>query len=79
MNQESLTLLVFSGCPFCDKVTDFMKENNISIPIIDIMTDEKTREKLYEETKSMQVPCLDINGSYMRESDDIIEYLRKTI
>lgn len=67
-------LFVRSGCPYCRKVQDYMKKENIELPIRDISIDAAVREKLIQEGGKQQVPCLFIDGKALYESDDIIAY-----
>ena len=74
--QPNLTLYIGLGCPFCTKVTRFMNNKGIDIPIKDIWHDEQARKELVALTGKTQVPCLQIDDQGMLESDDIIDYLR---
>ena len=72
-----LHLFFKSTCPFCQKVLKFMDENDIHLPLKDILADPSIREELVTKGGSQQVPALEIDGEIMYESDDIIEYLKK--
>ena len=63
-------------CPYCIKVMNFMSENNITIPLRDIVADESAAETLIAIGGKRQVPCLFIDGKPLYESGDIIEWLR---
>lgn len=80
MENEKYTLFVKDGCPFCEKVLNFMNEHHIVLPIVKINLME--RDVIYDQLINLggkfQVPCLDIDGTAMYESDDIIAYLNKT-
>ena len=69
-------LFVGTICPYCKKVENFMKEENISIDIVNIEEDREAMKKLIEEGGKRQVPCLYHDGKYLYESDDIIDFLR---
>lgn len=69
-------LFVGTICPYCAKVENFMKEENISIDIVNIEEDREAMKKLIEEGGKRQVPCLYHDGKYLYESDDIINFLR---
>lgn len=73
----SLTLYHFEGCPYCKRVRDFMAQNNISIPLKDILKNPEYREELRKIGGKEQVPCLVIEGKALYESLDIIEWLKK--
>jgi glutaredoxin len=65
-------------CPFCNKVINYIKENNLEIEMRNINIKE-----YYDELLSIggldQVPMLLVNGKPLYESDDIIKYLKDNI
>ena len=73
---HELELFMKPTCPYCIKVMNFMSENNISIPLRDIVADESAAETLIAIGGKRQVPCLFIDGKPLYESGDIIEWLR---
>ena len=80
MENSQYTLYVKAGCPFCAKVLNFMDEHDIVLPIMDISLEpyKDGYDKLINLGGTYQVPCLDIDGKPLYESDDIIAYLNKT-
>ncbi len=76
---KNLTLYFFNGCPFCAKVMNFLKENNIVVSMKNIHEEEGAKEELIRIGGKGQVPCLVINGKALYESDDIIEWFREKI
>ena len=70
-------LYVGTVCRFCKKVENFMAENNIEIPTVNIQEDRDAMLDLVENGGKRQVPCLYHDGKYLYESDDIIEYLKE--
>ena len=80
MENEKYTLYVKDGCPFCAKVLNFMDEHHIVLPIVktNLMEHDAIYDELINLGGKFQVPCLDIDGTAMYESDDIIAYLNKT-
>ncbi|SHH21893.1 Glutaredoxin [Anaerosphaera aminiphila DSM 21120] len=76
---ENLKLFVGTFCPFCVKVERFMEENNIkNVDIVNIDTDVEARNFLVEHGGKRQVPCLFAGDKPLYESNDIIEFLKKT-
>ena len=73
---HELELFMKPTCPYCIKVMNFMSENNITIPLRDIVADESAAETLLTVGGKRQVPCLFIDGKSLYESGDIIEWLR---
>lgn len=72
---HELELFMKPTCPYCIKVMNFMSENNITIPLRDIVADESAAETLVAVGGKRQVPCLFIDGKPLYESGDIIEWL----
>lgn len=70
-------LYVGTVCRFCKKVENFMEENNINIPLVNINEDKKAMLELIEKGGKRQVPCLYHDGEYLYESDDIIAFLKE--
>lgn len=70
-------LYVGTVCRFCKKVENFMEENNIDIPLVNINEDKKAMLELMEKGGKRQVPCLYHDGEYLYESDDIIVFLKE--
>lgn len=75
MATQNLELFYKPTCPYCHKVMSFMEQNNIDLPMHDIVADDAARERLIEVGGKRQVPCLFIDGKAMYESGDIINYL----
>ena len=64
------------GCPYCNKVINYLKTTNLEYRLLDISEKQYLQELL--STGGMeQVPFMvdTNNGKKMYESDDIIEYL----
>lgn len=68
-------------CPFCLKVLNFFKENDIikfpSYNIEDANSGYENQDKLIAVGSKVQVPCMVIDGKAMYESDDIIAYAKE--
>lgn len=77
MTKSNLTLYIGGTCHFCARVTDYLKDNPMNITIKDVWTDEVANEALLKLTGGKtQVPCLQIDNTFMHESLDIIEKLK---
>lgn len=66
-------------CGYSKKVLDFMSENGIELPTHCLQTEEGAEERLVALGGKAQVPCLDIDGVAMYESDDIIAWLKENM
>ena len=73
---RQLTLFYIPECPHCQKVMNFLKQNNMSLRLINRDTSPETRKELIKLGGNPQVPCLIIEGKALYESDDIIEWLK---
>ncbi len=84
MGKEADFELYFKpDCPYCLKVLNFFKDNNIikftSYNTEDGNCGEENAKKLKEVGGKVQVPCIVIDGKAMYESDDIIEYAKANL
>lgn len=75
--KPELTLYHFVGCPYCQKVRDYLKSASITVPLKDIRQTPEWRDELLKISGKAQVPCLLINGKPLWESSDIIEWFKK--
>jgi len=73
----TLTLYHFNGCPYCQRVRDYLAKENITVPMKDTHANASFKEELFKIGGKTQVPCLVIDGKAMYESLDIIEWFRK--
>jgi glutaredoxin 3 len=74
---QNLTLYHFMGCPYCQRVRDFMNQESITIPLKDTHQNPAYKEELIKIGGKPQVPCLVIDGKAMYESMDIINWLKQ--
>lgn len=72
-----LTLFYHDTCPYCLKVLEFMKENNMSLPLKNVHETAENRQELMTKGGKGQVPALEIDDRVMYESDDIIAWLQE--
>ncbi|KWZ78639.1 glutaredoxin family protein [Anaerococcus tetradius] len=70
-------LFVGTVCPYCKKVENFMKEENIELEIVDINENRDAMLELIDKGGKRQVPCLYHDGVYLYESEDIIKFLKE--
>ncbi len=72
------TLYYKPECPYCKKVLTYMKNTGVELPLADIHEPEN-EAKLIELGGKKQVPCLDIDGTALYESMDIIYYIKDNL
>ena len=73
----ALTLYHFAGCPYCQRVRDFLSNKGITVSMKDTRENPVFRDELIKIGGKPQVPCLVINGKALYESLDIIEWFKK--
>ena len=73
----SLTLYHFIGCPYCQRVRDFLNKERINVPLKDTHENPSFRDELIKIGGKPQVPCLVIDGKALYESSDIIEWFKR--
>jgi glutaredoxin-like YruB-family protein len=49
-------------CPWCVRVKQFLKENNVSFEDLDVSANQAAAEEMIQKTGQMGVPVLDIEG-----------------
>ncbi len=74
---QKLLLYHFEGCPYCQKVRNYLSSRGIAIPMKDTRAERNSAEELIKLTGKTQVPCLVIDGKPMLESNDIIQWFEK--
>ncbi len=57
-------VLVYSTptCPWCIRVKQFLKDNNIPFEDIDVSSNQQAAQEMIQRSGQMGVPVLDING-----------------
>jgi len=50
------------ACPYCTRLKEFLRGNNISFEDIDVSSDPAAGQKMVEKSGQMSVPVLDIDG-----------------
>lgn len=74
-----LTLYKYDACPYCARVTLFLRGQDWVLPTRDTLLDDEARKELREIGGKTQVPCLVIDGAPLYESADIIEFLKQEV
>jgi len=49
-------------CPWCVKVKDYLKSENIEFQEVNVHDDMEAREEMIRKSNQMSVPVLDINN-----------------
>ncbi len=77
----SLTLYQLEGCPFCEKVADALDENDIAYETVwtDAMHSDRNEVKRVSGQRGVPVLVDEGHGVTMAESDNILEYVERTL
>lgn len=74
---QELKLYYMEVCPFCKKVLQYMKRNDIDgVELMDIKSDPNIQEELIRVGGMDQVPMLLVDGKPLYESNDIIQWFK---
>jgi glutaredoxin len=79
VSEYQLTLYHFTGCPYCTRVRQYLKQNNIVIPEKNIRQDGGARQELIEAGGKGQVPALMIDGDVLYESTAIVCWVEQNL
>ncbi len=60
--QKKVIVYSTPTCPFCVRVKQFLKDNNIQFEDVNVATDHKRAEEMVQRSGQMGVPVLDIDG-----------------
>ncbi|WP_248518091.1 glutaredoxin family protein [Salinarchaeum laminariae] len=77
----SLTLYQLEGCPFCEKVADALDEAGVDYETVWVDAPHSQRNEVRRVSGQRGVPVLvdEDRGVTMSESDNILEYVERTI
>ena len=59
---KKVTVYSTPTCPYCVRVKDFLKANNVEFANIDVSTDEAAAQDMVKKSGQMGVPVVDIEG-----------------
>ena len=66
-----------TNCPWCHRVKDFLKENNMEFEDINIENNQEAAQEMVEKSGQMGVPIIDIGGKIIVGFDE--EALREEL
>jgi len=70
-------LYTTSTCPWCVKTKEFLKANNVKYEEMNVASDEKARNEMFEKSGQFGVPVTDANGTIIIGYDK--EALKKAL
>ncbi len=66
---EKVTVYSTPTCPYCIRVKQFLKENNIEFEDIDVGTNQEKAQEMIQKSNQMGVPVVDIDGEIITGFD----------
>jgi glutaredoxin len=77
----ALTLYALDGCPYCDKVHDALSEADLDYETVWVEAMHSDRNEVKRVSGQRGVPVLvdDDHGVTMSESENILEYVERTL
>jgi len=77
----SITLYALDGCPYCETVHDALAANDIAYETIWVEALHSGRNEVKRVSGQRSVPVLvdDDHGVTMAESDNIVQYVERTL
>ena len=75
---DNLPLLYIKpGCPWCDEVIDFLRENGIGYREKNVVTDSEARAEMVKKSGQQKVPTLDWQGKILADFgvDELVPFL----
>ncbi len=74
---KKVTIYSTPTCPYCIKVKEFLKENNIAYENIDVSANQEKAQEMIDKSGQMSVPVLDIDGELILGFDE--EAIKKAL
>lgn len=59
---KNVTVYSTSTCPYCIRLKQFLKDNNIEFESVDVSSSPERAEEMIRKSGQMGVPVLDIDG-----------------
>ena len=59
---KSVKVYSTPSCPWCIRLKQFLKENNVEFQNIDVSSDQAAVDEMVQKSGQMGVPVLDIEG-----------------
>ncbi len=77
VKKPNVKIYTTSTCPWCVKTKEFLKANNVKYEELNVGSDEKARNEMFEKSGQFGVPVTDINGTIIVGYDK--EALKKAL
>ena len=67
----NVTVYSTPTCPWCIRVKDFLKENNVEFKDVDVSADQTAAQEMVKKSGQMGVPVVDVDGSIVVGFDEM--------
>ena len=76
---SQIILYQFESCPWCEKVRQKLKELKLDCKKVNMIRDRENpeRKELFKKSGVPTVPVVNIDGKFIGDSGEIIEFLEK--
>ena len=74
---KTVKIYTTNTCPWCMKTKEYLKANNIKYAEINVSTNEKARNEMFEKSGQFGVPVTDVSGTIIVGYDK--EALKKAL
>ncbi|ERH11988.1 MAG: glutaredoxin related protein [halophilic archaeon J07HB67] len=77
----SITLYALDGCPYCEKIHDALDDHGVDYETewVDALHSERDEVKRVSGQRAVPVLVDDERGVTMNESDNVLEYVERTL
>ncbi|ADQ66425.1 glutaredoxin-like protein [Halogeometricum borinquense DSM 11551] len=81
LDTMSITVYALDGCPYCEKVHDALEEHGVEYETewVEALHSERNEVKRVSGQRSVPVLVDDERGITMGESDNIVQYIERTL
>jgi len=63
MNDKKIIVYSTATCGYCQKLKQFLEENNIAFEYVDVAANPEKGQEMIEKSGQMGVPVIDIDGN----------------
>ena len=78
MPEDTPTLYIKNGCPYCDEAMQFLDEHGIEYQMKEVLSDARAFEEMRSKSGQTKAPTLDWKGQILADFgvEDLPKFLR---
>ncbi len=69
MNAEKIRLFIKPNCGWCDEAIDWLDDRGLKYETLDVISDPKARQEMFELTGQTLAPVIDVDGEILADFD----------